>query len=210
METESTRDKPWLDWAVELQFIAQAGLTYPGDPYDKERFERVREIAAEMMSYKSGLPIETVRDVFCNETGYQTPKLETRAAIFSENRILLVRERDGLWSMPGGWVDVNQSIRENTVKEVFEEAGIRVEAERILALQDRNRHNTPRYAYGVCKVFVLCRYLSGKFQPNLETIESRYFSVEDLPPMSEDKNTHEQVRLCYEAFQSDRWEVPFD
>ena len=135
------QEHQWLEWAKELQFIAQAGLTYTKDPFDKERFERVREIAAEIMSLQGRLPLEQVKDLFCNETGFQTPKLDTRAAIFKDNKILLVKEKNGTWSMPGGWVDVMQTIRSNTVKEVREEAGLDVEAIRIIALQDRNKTN---------------------------------------------------------------------
>ena len=142
----------WLEWAKELQFIAQAGLTYTKDPFDKERFERVREIAAEIMSLQGRLPLAQVKDLFCNETGFQTPKLDTRAAIFKDDKILLVEENDGTWSMPGGWVDVMETVKSNTVKEVKEEAGLDVEAVRVIALHDRNLHNQPPYAYmqGVC------------------------------------------------------------
>ena len=87
---------PWLDWAVELQALAQAGLHYGKDPFDIERFQRVRDIAAEMLAYQSDLPLEKVKDLFCDERGYQTPKLDTRAAVFQGERILLVRERDGV------------------------------------------------------------------------------------------------------------------
>ena len=145
----------WLEWAKELQFIAQAGLTYSKDAFDIERFERIREISAEIVSRQTGLPLEKVKDLFCNEEGFQTPKLDTRAAIFKANRILLVKEKNGTWSLPGGWVDVNQTIKSNTIKEVKEEAGLDVEATRIIAVQDRNLHNLPPYAYNVCKVFVL-------------------------------------------------------
>ena len=107
----------WLKWAKELQFLAQVGLAYTKDDFDKERFERIRAIAAEMMSLQSGLPLEQVQGLFCNETGFQTPKLDTRAAIFADNKILLVKEKNGTWSMPGGWVDVMQTIKSNTVKE---------------------------------------------------------------------------------------------
>lgn len=132
-----------LEWAKELQFIAQAGLTYSKDPFDRERFERIRELSAEMMSQQSGLPLEQVKGLFCNETGFQTPKLDTRAAIFKDGKILLVKERNETWSLPGGWVDVMQTIRSNTIKEVKEEAGLDVEAVRIIALHDRNLHNPP-------------------------------------------------------------------
>lgn len=200
----------WLDWAMELQFIGQAGLTYSKDNFDLERFQRIRDIAAEIMAAKSGLDLETVRDLFCSETGFQTPKLDTRAAIFRDGKILLVREKDGLWSLPGGWVDVNCSIRENTVKEVREEAGLEVTAERLIALHDRNRHNTPRYAYGICKVFVLCRVLGGEFAPNNETTASDFFPADQLPPLAVAKNTAEQIQLCFEAYHHENWTVPFD
>lgn len=201
----------WLKWAVELQFLAQAGITYAKDPYDLERFHRVREIAAEIMSAKSELDMDTVRELFCNETGFQTPKMDTRAAIFREDKILLVKEKgSGLWSMPGGWVDVNQSVRDNAVKEVREEAGLEVEAVRLIALHDRNRHNPPPYAYGICKIFVLCEEKGGFFQPNLETSESGWFGRDELPPMALEKNTPEQVLLCFEAAEDPFWNPVFD
>lgn len=84
---ETRRTSPWLDWAVELQAMGQAGLTYSEDPFDRERFQRLRDIAAEMLSYKTELPLETVKDLFCCETGYQTPKLDTRAAIIQDGKI---------------------------------------------------------------------------------------------------------------------------
>lgn len=106
----------WLEWTKELQFIAQGGLTYSKDVFDIERFERIREITAEMLSLQSEIPIEKVKNLFCNETGFQTPKLDTRAAIFKDDKILLVKEKNGTWSLPGGWVDINQSIKTNTEK----------------------------------------------------------------------------------------------
>ena len=129
--------EPWLDWAVELQSIAQAGLYYGKDRFDRERYQRVREIAAQMLSHKTGISPEKVQDLFCCETGYQTPKLDTRAAIFQDEKILLVRENDGRWSLPGGWADVDISVKDNTVKEVKEEAGLDVSADWVIAVQDR-------------------------------------------------------------------------
>ncbi|MEY8612480.1 NUDIX hydrolase [Parabacteroides segnis] len=200
----------WLEWAKELQFIAQAGLTYSKDAFDIERFERIREISAEIVSRQTGLPLEKVKDLFCNEEGFQTPKLDTRAAIFKDNRILLVKEKNGTWSLPGGWVDVNQTIKSNTIKEVKEEAGLDVEATRIIAVQDRNLHNLPPYAYNVCKVFVLCEAQGGDFQPNIETIESGYFSLDEIPPLAEEKNNKEQIEMCFAAYRDKDWEVQFD
>ena len=204
------RTSPWLDWAVELQALAQAGLHYGKDPFDIERFQRIRDIAAEMLARGTDLPLETVTDLFCCESGYQTPKLDTRAAVFQNGRILLVRENDGRWSLPGGWVDVNVSVGENTAKEVREEAGLEVIPRRVIAVQDREKHNRPVYAWKICKVFVLCALVGGEFRPNSETTASGYFSLEDLPPLAEEKTTAEQVRMCFEAYRAETWETLLD
>ena len=200
----------WLKWAVELQALAQAGLCYGHDKYDLERYRRIREISAEMVARQADLPLEKVQDLFCGETGYQTPKLDTRAAIFQGEKILLVQESDGLWSLPGGWADVDITVKENTVKEVKEEAGLDVTVDRVIAIQDRAKHNLPVYAYGVCKIFVQCDAAGGQFTPNLETTEARYFPPDQLPPLAEEKNTPAQVALCFEADRSDAWATQFD
>lgn len=204
------RNETWLQWAVELQSLAQAGLFYSKDVYDQERFQRIREIAAEMVSCKSGLSMEQVTDLFCCETGYQTPKLDTRAAIFQDGKILLVQENNGLWSLPGGWVDVDLSVLENTVKEVKEEAGLDVTAHRIIAVQDREKHNRPVYAYKICKIFVLCSLVGGCFVENSETVASRWFGPDELPALDESKNNEEQVRMCFDACRAEHWETRFD
>ena len=203
-------DNKLLEWAIELQSIAQGGLYYCKDKFDIERFERIREISAEMISLQSDIPLEKVKDLFCNEIGYQTPKLDTRAAIFKNNKILLVQESNGTWSLPGGWVDVDLSIKENTIKEVKEEAGLNVTADMIIAVQDREKHNLPVYAYKVCKVFVLCSLIDGEFQKNIETIKSDYFSLDNVPLLATEKNNKEQIKMCFEAYQSTNWKTLFD
>ncbi|MDT2712103.1 NUDIX hydrolase [Enterococcus dongliensis] len=203
-------DEQLLDWAIELQAIAQAGLTYTKDPFDQERFERIRKIATELLALQSPLPVLKVKELFAKETGYPTPKLDTRAAVFSEDKILLVQEKNELWSLPGGWVDFDQSIKENTVKETLEETGLQVKPIKVIAIHERNRHNHPRYAYSVCKIFVECCLLGGKFKENIETIQIAWFSLKDLPPLAEAKNTKEQIKLCFEAHQNNEWRVPFD
>ena len=204
------QEAKWLDWAVELQALAQAGLFYSKDIYDIERFQRIREIAAEMLVSPSGFPKDRILDIFCNETGYQTPKLDTRAAVFQQDQILLVQERDGLWSLPGGWVDVNLSVGESAVKEVKEEAGLDVQADLVIAVQDRKKHNPELYAYNICKVFILCTELGGSFQPNSETIASGYFSMDALPPLAENKTTKEQIQMCFDACHAEHWDTLFD
>ena len=201
----------WLKWAIEIQSLAQSGLAYTTNVYDIERYERLREISAEMLEEKSNINLEKVKELFCNETGYQTPKIDTRAAIFKDNKILLVHENNGTWSLPGGWCDVLESVKSNTIKEVKEEAGLDVKATKIIAIQDRNKHNRPIYAYGICKIFVMCEIIGGEFKENIETTEMKYFALDELPKnFANEKCTKEQVKMCFEARDDEDWKVQFD
>ena len=201
----------WLKWAMEIQSLAQAGLAYTDNVYDIERYERLRDISAEMIKEKSNINLDKVKDLFCNEKGYQTPKIDTRAVIFKDNKILLTHENNGTWALPGGWCDVLETIKTNTIKEVKEETGLDVETIKIIALQDRNKHNKPVYAYGVCKVFVLCNVLGGKFEKNIETTEIKYFSLDEIPDnLAEEKTNKEQIEMCFKAYNDENWQTQFD
>ena len=201
----------WLKWAIEIQSLAQAGLTYTDNVYDIERYERLREIAAEIIEEKSNISLEKVKDLFCNENGYQTPKIDTRAVIFKDEKILLTHENNGTWSLPGGWCDVLESVASNTIKEVKEETGLDVETIKIIAVQDRNKHNKPIYAYGVCKIFVLCNVIGGEFIENIETTEIKYFSLDEIPNnLAEEKTNNEQIEMCFKAYKDEKWQTQFD
>ena len=197
----------WTEFAIRIQSLAQAGLAYCKNEYDMERYEELRRIAAEMIACETDLPIEKVRGFFCNETGYQTSKIDTRAAIFKDGKILLVHENNGTWSLPGGWCDVDQSVASNTIKEIKEETGLDAAAEKLIAVQDWRKHNRCNLPYGVIKIFVLCKLLGGSFEDNIETTEIRYFGKEELPEnLAVEKTTEEQIRLCFEAYESEHWE----
>lgn len=201
----------WLSWAKELQSIAQAGLAYSKDQYDIERFRQIRDLSVEILSEYTEIENEKIKDLFCNEVGYQTPKVDVRGAIFKEDKILLVKESiDGCWSMPGGWAEVNLSIKENVVKEVKEEAGLNVVPKRLIAILDRNKHNVPVNAYGIYKIFVLCQLQDGSFKENIETDESGFFALAELPPLSVDRITKKQIELCFEAKDNDNFLAVFD
>lgn len=199
-----------IDFAVELQSLAQAGLTYCSDIFCRERYERIRKISAEMLSEISDIPTEKVEELFCNETGYQTPKIDTRAAIFDGDKILLVKEKNGKYSLPGGWCDVNVSVAENAVKETKEESGLDVIPKRIIAVQDREKHNRPRYAYGVCKIFIQCELIGGQFEKNSETDGFGWFSRDGLPELATEKNNAEQIKMCFDFYESKCTETLFD
>ena len=196
----------WLSWASELQSLAQAGLYYGKDKFDLERYARIREISAEMMAEGTGLPLEQVKDIFCCETGYQTPKLATRAAVIQGDKVLLVKEPRG-WALPGGWVDYNVSVKENAVKEVREEAGLEVRPERVIAVQDGENHHRTAYPWKVCIVFVLCTLLGGEFRENLETSGSGWFALDELPELDLEKTTPEQLEMCFQADRARHWET---
>ena len=161
------QDNQFLKWATDLQSIAQAGLEYGKDIFDKERYEKVREIAGEMMQAQTGLPKEKIDTLFLGDEGYQTPKIDTRAAIFKDDKILLVREKSTqTWSLPGGWNDYDCTTAENCAKEAREEAGRIVKPVKVIAIQDRNHHNKPIRATNITKIFYLCKEISGQFEPN--------------------------------------------
>lgn len=201
----------WLDFAIRIQSIAQAGLQYGKDKYDIERYEELRHIAAEMISAKSDISIDKVSELFCNETGYQTPKVDTRAAVFIDGKILLVHENSGRWSLPGGWCDVDQSISSNTVKEVKEETGFTVSAKRLIAVQDWRKHNVTNFAYGVVKTFIICRYEGGQFENNIETTEIAMFGRDEIPDnLAVEKCTREQILMCFDAYENPDLPTQFD
>ena len=198
-----------LEQARELQALAQTGLMYCKDPFDRERYERIRAMAVDMLSTQVDAPAGQVSRLL--SAGYPTPKLDTRAAIFDEEgRILMTHENSGEWSLPGGWVDENQSIRSNAVKEVKEETGLDVRGERLIAVQDCANHNALTYPYGVLKFFVLCRRVDGRFTPNMETTEIRYFEEGRLPRLSETRNTAEQIAMCFAAHRDPDWMTLFE
>ena len=202
----------WKKWAQELQFLSQCSLAYSKDKFDRERSERIREIACEMLSYKYDIPIEKVRLDFAGELGYQTPKVETRAAVIKDNKILLVKEQfDGKWALPGGYQDVNMSIKENAIKEANEEAGAVVNPVKIIAVLDYNRHHHVNFPFGMVKVFVLCEYVSHSFVENTETLGAEFYSLDELPELSTTRTTKKQLEMCFDCYNNiENWETIFD
>lgn len=202
----------WKKWAQELQFLSQCSLAYSKDKFDRERSERIREIACEMLSYKYDIPIEKVKLDFGGELGYQTPKVETRAAVIKDNKILLVKEQfDGKWALPGGYQDVNMSIKENAIKEASEEAGAVVNPVKIIAVLDYNRHHHVNFPFGMVKVFVLCEYVSHSFVENTETLGAEFYSLDELPELSTTRTTKKQLEMCFDCYNNiENWETIFD
>lgn len=195
----------WLTWARELQAIAQTGIHFSKNVYDTERYEQMRALSARIMSAYSGVPAEKVENLFRHETGYATPKVDVRGAIFKGDQVLLTQELidDGRWTLPGGWGDVNMSPSENVAREVQEEAGLAVEPYKLAMVLDREKAgNPPPFAFHIYKLFFLCRVTGTAEKLEGETGEARYFPVQDLPELSLGRVLPEQIRRLYEHFQA--------
>ncbi|HYW96670.1 MAG TPA: NUDIX hydrolase [Bacteroidales bacterium] len=200
----------WLDVASRLQAIAQAGLVYGHSEFDRDRYEQLRQISMEIMAHYTTYEEDIIKDLFASDTGYPTPKVDVRAAIFKDGKILMVRERlDGKWSLPGGWADQHLTIKENLVKESVEEAGVNVIPKKLLAVFDRKLHNYPPIAHGCYKIFVECEYTGGGFAANTETTGSGFFGLDELPPLSTERNTMDQIEHCFMARETEN-NIPFD
>jgi ADP-ribose pyrophosphatase YjhB (NUDIX family) len=183
-EAADPKEPRWLLWAREMQALAQTGLAFTRDEYDRERYQRLRALAAEMMAEHAGATLPEIEILFTQQSGYATPKLGVRGAVFRDDRILLVRETadQHRWTLPGGWADVNESPAEAVAREVREEAGIEVHPYKLAAVWDRARH--PHGVVGpfhVWRLFFLCEYIGGELQTGPETSEVAFFAEHELP-----------------------------
>lgn len=202
----------WLNWSTKLQAIAQNGLTFARDPYDTERYTAIREIAAEMLAAGSDVSIAVIRDLFNNESGYATPKVDVRGAVFHEDKILLVREKsDRRWTLPGGWADVCASPAENVVREILEESGFETCAVKILAIFDRSKHpHQPPFPVHVYKIFFRCDIVGGSARPSHETTEVAFFGETELPELSVARVTAGQIHRLFEHYRDPNLPTDFD
>lgn len=189
----------WLLLAKKMQSIARAGLTYSENPYDIDRYEQLQQLAAEILHHYTETDMEIISDLIRSEKGYLTPKVDVRGVIFRDNEILLVREKiDGNWSVPGGWADVGLTPFEVAEKEVGEETGLMVKAIRLLAVLDKKCHDHPPDFYHVYKLFVFCKETGGALSGGLETSDAAFFTQDNLPSLSKNRITREQIDLLFE------------
>ena len=201
----------WLTWARKIQAIGQNGLAYSKDPFDIERFEELRELALEILQNYTDSDLPRIRDLFAGEHGHATPKVDVRGVVFNEDAILLVRERaDGKWTLPGGWVDVNESPSESVVREVFEESGYQTKALKLLACYDRKRHPHPPHPYHVYKLFFYCEILGGSPSTSYETDGVDFFKQDAIPELSTGRVTSAQIDRFFEFLRSPDLLTDFD
>jgi ADP-ribose pyrophosphatase YjhB (NUDIX family) len=200
-----------LEWARELQAIAQSGLAWSPREYDRERFEQVRRVAAEMLA--NGNDPADLEAVFAAEEGHATPKLDVRGVAFRGEAILLVQEREGeAWSLPGGWVDVGESPSEAVAREVREESGYAARAVKLLGLYDRDRRAFPPHLWHIWKLFFLCELEEGERQAlGYETLDARFFGPGELPePLRFGDATRAEIERCFEQRVHPEWAAEFD
>jgi ADP-ribose pyrophosphatase YjhB (NUDIX family) len=203
----------WLGWVRRLQAIAQSGLTYAKDPYDVERYQQIRRIAAEIAASRSGTTVDTIAALFSEQSGYATPKLDIRAVVLDEEeKVLLVREReDGLWTLPGGWADVGESPSEAVKREVKEESGYEVRAVRLLALLDRDKHPHPPIPFHVYKLYFRCELSGGSpLAASTETEGVGFFSKDALPELSLGRVIPQQIQRLIDLAIDSEGSAAFD
>ena len=201
----------WLEWAKRIQALSQTGLTYSKDIYDIERYEELRQISVEIMTEYTELEMSKIKDLFTNETGYQTPKIDVRGVVFKNDQILMVQENfDGKWALPGGFCDIGLSPSENVVKEIKEESGYDVIPIRLIALLDKNKHPHPPDAYHYYKIFILCEIIGGEATIGIETSNIQFFAEHNLPQLSTNRNTESQINTLFEFLRNPEKETIFD
>jgi len=200
----------WLQIAQNLQSIAQAGLTYTENGYDVERYQQIMQMSKEIIVDFSNMEMDKVNRLFHMEKGYLTPKVDVRGVVFRGDKILLVKETlDGKWSLPGGWADVGLTASEVVVKEVKEESGLEVKTLKLLAVFDKKCHPHPPEIYYVYKFFFLCEEMSGELETSIETSAVDFFSKDELPELSTNRNTESQITQMF-ALKSNPQETLFD
>lgn len=195
-----------------VQALAEIGLHYAENTFDRERYEELQEIALQMLEQITTIPVEKIKPVIQEKEGYKTPKVDVRAVVFNEkNQILLIQEKvDGKWAVPGGWSDISFSPSEVAEKECFEEAGIKVKAAKLLAVLDKQKQKMPPAFEYVYKIFLLCKKLDDNISVGTETSDVGWFYENDIPELSTPRNTIEQITMMFEFHRGERTETCFD
>lgn len=215
-------DPKWLDFAQRIQAIAQTGLSYNPQPFDRERYAHLLEIAAEMMASYTDTPIETIKIIFDAQSGHATPKIDVRGVVFRDDRILMARENldGGRWTVPGGLADINELPSQSVEREVYEETGYRVRATRLLGLFDQRKNNHGPEIFHFFKAFFLCELLSETPDSARnsysgasynETGESHFFAMDEIPAeLSTKRVTHAQIQRFFVQLAHPQWPADFD
>jgi len=200
-----------IELVKKIQAIAFAGLEYTDNDFDRERYGELKVLSQALLAELSDTQVEKIKNLFANEIGYQTPKVDVRAVVFKNEEILLVKEKiDGKWSIPGGWADVGLSPSEIAIKEAKEEAGADVMPVRVLAVIDKLKHDYPLSPFHTYKIFILCDLKNSSLSPGTETTEVNFFKRETLPSLSATRITAAQIRMLFHLWENPDEPVVFD
>jgi len=206
----NTQSPKWLEWAREIFSLSQSGITYSENQYDIERYKRLQEISAEIIANQSETPKEMALDSFSMQAGYITPKIDVRGAVVRDGKILLIQERaDGKWAMPGGWADLGNSPASVAEREVWEESGFRVRAEKVVAVIDANRIE-PMEFYHAYKIIFLCELLDGEPRTSYETLAVDFFDPNHLPPLSSYRTNESMLQEVFAHVENPKRPTAFD
>lgn len=202
----------WLEWANRIRAVAAAGITYTRDPYDRERYEQLEHLAAEILAEHTDTDEETLYELIDGDFGYPTPKVDVRGVVLRAGKILLVQESmDGdRWTLPGGWADIYDSPAEAVEREVFEESGYEARAVRLLAVLDRQKWPHPPHPSYTYKLFFLCKITGGAPGTSLETSGVGWFGPQELPELSTGRVLPEQIARLFELARHPEWPADFD
>ncbi len=202
----------WLKWAKSLQAEAQNGLTFSQNDFERERYNHILDIAAEMMASNSDADFGYIKGLFQDVEGYMTPRVDVRGVVFKDDKVLLVKEKsDGGWTLPGGWADPNETPSQSVEREVFEESGFQVKTTKVLAIFDRAKQgHTPPFPYHVYKLFFLCELKGGKKTTSIETDGVDWFLEDDIPALSSARTTISQLRRFFEHHRNPDLPADFD
>jgi len=205
-------ERTFFERLKRIQALAEIGLAYSDNHYDRERYEEIEAICLEMMEQLTDVPIAKIVTIIRENNGYKTPKVDVRAVVFNEEvQILLVQEKaDGCWSLPGGWADVGYTPRQIAEKECFEEAGLTVKAGRLLAVMDKTAQKMPPEFEYVYKLFISCEPLGSQISVGSETDNVGWFSECKLPELSKARNLESQIKMMFEYRRSGKIDVYMD
>ena len=202
----------WLEWAKRIRAISQSGLAYTRDAYDAERYEKLRQIAGEIISEHSKLDSQRLAELFSENIGYATPKVDVRGTAFRGDMILMVKEReDGGWTLPGGWADVCESPSENVIKEIREESGLETCVLKLAAVYDRSKHpHRPLMIDHIYKFFFICEIIGGEAKRGSETEDVGFFGEDELPELSISRVTVGQIKGMFAHIRNLNMPTDFD
>ncbi len=200
-----------LPWSRRLAALAQTGITYAQSPFDIQRYEEIRSIAAEMMARESMHPPSALIELFKIDRGYATPKVDVRGLVFRDGKLLLVREKeDGLWTPPGGWVDVGDSPSEAVEKEIVQESGFTAKAIKLIGVYNRDQHGHSPLPFAVFKLHILCQLTGGAAAVSDETTEVDFFARDAMPPLSVARVVMHQIERAFEHQAHPDWPADLD